>query len=117
MKKYTLLLMIASICMITACSDSESSETSSSANSQVTFQYVIRAGATYCSEQKSILKVQAIERANNPYVQMPSDCEIAAYPIPIQVHSKNNLRLAVVFNSSGRAMVQEKDLEMVQVKN
>lgn len=42
----------------------------------------IRAGAIACKNPKSFFKVAAIERANNPYVSLPGDCETVPANIP-----------------------------------
>lgn len=122
MNKHNIFLAVIAVSVIAGCSDSKSADAKLGAlnNSkvvQVTFQQVIRQGATFCLEQRSMLKVQAMERANNPYVQMPGDCMVAAQPIQIEVHSQNNLGIASVYNNAGRALVQQKDLQTVQVRN
>lgn len=112
MRKLTLVTALASMTVIAGCSDSQSSEK----QVQVTFQTVIRQGATFCSEMRSMQKMQVMERINNPYVQMPRDCEIAPQPIPVQTQGEDPMGFVLVFNEGGRALVQKKDLETIQVR-
>ncbi len=42
----------------------------------------VRAGAVACERALSFVKVQAIERTNNPYVSLPADCETVPFDLP-----------------------------------
>jgi len=113
MNKFNIILLALSVTTMVGCSDSQSSDK----QAQVTFQTVIRQGATFCSEMRSMQKIQVMERINNPYVQMPRDCEIAPQPIPVQTQGEDPMGFVLVFNEGGRALVQRKDLETIQVRN
>lgn len=113
MRKLTLVTALASVMTMVGCSDSQSSDK----QAQVTFQTVIRQGATFCSDMRSMQKIQVMERINNPYVQMPRDCEIAPQPIPVQTQGEDPMGFVIVFNEGGRALVQKKDLETLQIRN
>lgn len=112
MKNIKILLSIIIATTMVGCSESQSSDK----QAQVTFQTVIRQGATFCSEMRSMQKIQVMERINNPYVQMPRDCEIAPHPIPVQTQGEDPMGFVLVFNEGGRALVQKKDLETMQIK-
>lgn len=113
MRKLTLVTALASMTVIAGCSESQSSDK----HVQVTFQTVVRQGATFCSDRRSMQKVQVMERVNNPYVQMPDDCNIAAQPIPVQTQGEDPMGFVIVYNDTGRALVQKKDLATIQVRN
>ncbi|MFC7289316.1 hypothetical protein ACFQPC_14810 [Herminiimonas glaciei] len=115
MKNIKILLSIIIATTMIGCSESQSSD--KQAQAQVTFQTVIRQGATFCSDMRSMQKIQVMERINNPYVQMPRDCEIAPQPIPVQTQGEDPMGFVVVFNEGGRALIQRKDLETIQVRN
>lgn len=112
MSKFKIVLLALSITTMAGCSDSQSSDK----QVQVTFQTMIRQGATFCSDMRSMQKIQVMERINNPYVQMPRDCEIAPQPIPVQTQGEDPMGFVVVFNEGGRALVQKKDLETVHIR-
>ncbi|MNJ98641.1 hypothetical protein D3C87_164080 [compost metagenome] len=112
MNKFSILLLALCVNVIAGCSDSQSSDK----HVQVTFQQVIRSGATFCLDRRSMQKVQVMERINNPYVQMPPDCNIAAQPIPVQTQGDDPMGFVIVYNDTGRALVQKKDLETIQIK-
>ncbi len=61
-------------------------------------------------------KIQVMERINNPYVQMPADCNIAAQPISVQTQGEDPMGFVIVYNESGRALVQKKDVETIQIR-
>lgn len=119
MKKPQILVLAIGLTMIAACSESQSTDEQESQKKtgQITLQTMISQGATFCSEMRSMQKVQVLERINNPYVQIPSDCEIAAQPIPVQIKGEDPLGFVMVFNEGGRALVQRKDLETIQIRN
>jgi|GEM_PF-6912269 len=112
MNKFNILLLVLSVTTMVGCSDSQSSDK----QAQVTFQTVIRQGATFCSEMRSMQKIQVMERINNPYVQLPRDCEIAPQPISVQIHGEDPMGFVIVFNDGGKALVQKKDLETIEIK-
>nr|WP_041296677.1 hypothetical protein [Janthinobacterium sp. Marseille] len=111
MNKLNILLLVLSVTTMVGCSESQSTEK----QVQVTFQPVIRQGATFCLDRQSMQKVQVMERVNNPYVQMPRDCEIALHPIPVQTQGEDPMGFVIVFNEGGRAIVQKKDLKTIQI--
>jgi hypothetical protein len=113
MKSFHILLLAFGLNLIVGCTDSQSSDE----RSQISLQTVIRQGATFCSERTSMQKIQVMERVNNPYVQMPRDCNIAAQPIPVQTQGEDPMGFVVVYNDTGRALVQKKDLETIQQGN
>lgn len=112
MKSFQFLLLAVGLNLIAGCTDSESADK----KSQITLQTAIRHGATFCSDMRSMQKVQVMERINNPYVQLPRDCEIAPQAIPVQIHGEDPMGFVIVFNDGGRALVQKKDLETIQVR-
>ncbi|WP_188382119.1 hypothetical protein [Oxalicibacterium faecigallinarum] len=120
MKTHFPILVISTL-LIAGCSESQSTEKQAQVKKekvvQITLQTVIRQGGTVCSQMRSMQKVQVMERVNNPYVQMPPDCHIAAQPIPVQIHGDDPMGFVVVFNENGRGLVQKKDLETMQIRN
>lgn len=110
MKSSQFLLLALGLNLLIGCADSESADK----QSQITLQTVIRHGATFCSDIRSMQKVQVMERINNPYVQLPRDCEIAPQAIPVQIHGEDPMGFVIVYNEGGRALVQKKDLQTLQ---
>ena len=72
--------------------------------------HFVRAGSTYCLSVNSFYKVQAIETAGNPYVELPDDCAQVSVNAPVAVVEYAG-DLALVRNSGGTVYVQQRDLQ------
>ncbi len=100
-----LSVLIISLLAIVVSTDNAVSASETSSNKVASYTGpLIKAGSTVCEKMKSMYKVNALARANNPYVSIPYDCVKISKSIPVMNTSSYAGLVKIEIKGNGRIL-------------